>query len=224
MSDAPAYGLWSLVVINSLVFIAFAFSVTRPRTGRDWRALGAFAAFVVALFTEMYGVPLTIYLLWGWLSRRVPGLDLLSHDVGHLWPTFLGWSGDPHLNPFHILSGFLIGGGFVLLARAWKVLHEAQRGGTLATTGPYAWVRHPQYVGFVLIMLGFLFQWPTLLTLLMFPILVWMYARLAKEEEREVARQFGDAYAHYAATTPRFIPWRGIRLPASGPGPGVAAR
>jgi protein-S-isoprenylcysteine O-methyltransferase Ste14 len=206
VTPPTAYGLWSLVVINSLVFIVFAFSFTRPRTGRDWRAFGAFAGFVVALFTEMYGVPLTIYLLWGWLSRRVSGLDLLSHDVGHLWPTLLGWKSDPHLNPLHLLSGLLIGGGFVLLARAWRVLHEAQRAHQLATSGPYAWVRHPQYVAFVLIMLGFLLQWPTLLTLVMFPLLVWMYARLARTEEREVAREFGEAYARYAATTPRFIP------------------
>ncbi len=143
MTQPAAYGLWSLVVINSLVFGIFAFSFTRPRTGRDWRAFGAFAGFIVALFTEMYGVPLTIYLLWGWLGRRVPGLDLLSHDVGHLWPALLGWTGDPHLNPFHLLSGLLIGGGFVLLARAWRVLHEAQRAHQLATSGPYAWVRRP---------------------------------------------------------------------------------
>jgi protein-S-isoprenylcysteine O-methyltransferase Ste14 len=211
MTQPAAYGLWSLVVINSLVFIVFAFSFTRPRTGRDWRAFGAFAGFVVALFTEMYGVPLTIYLLWGWLSRRVPGLDLLSHDIGHLWPTLVGWKGDPHLNPLHLLSGLLIGGGFVLLARAWRVLHEAQRAHQLATSGPYAWVRHPQYVAFVLVMLGFLLQWPTLLTLVMFPLLVWMYARLARAEEREVAREFGEAYAGYAAETPRFIPRRGRR-------------
>ena len=211
MTQPAAYGLWSLVVINSLVFIVFAFSFTRPRTGRDWRAFGAFAGFVVALFTEMYGVPLTIYLLWGWLSRRVPGLDLLSHDIGHLWPTLVGWKGDPHLNPLHLLSGLLIGGGFVLLARAWRVLHEAQRAHQLATSGPYAWVRHPQYVAFILVMLGFLLQWPTLLTLVMFPLLVWMYARLARAEEREVAREFGEAYAGYAAETPRFIPRRGRR-------------
>jgi protein-S-isoprenylcysteine O-methyltransferase Ste14 len=220
MTQPAAYGLWTLVVINSLVFIVFAFSFTRPRSGRDWRAFGAFAGFIVALFTEMYGVPLTIYLLWGWLSRRAPGLDLLSHDVGHLWPALLGWKGDPHLNPLHLLSGLLIGVGFVLLARAWRVLHEAQRAHQLATSGPYAWVRHPQYVAFVLIMLGFLLQWPTLLTLVMFPLLVWMYAQLARAEEREVVREFGAAYAAYAAATPRFIPRRGRRRVAP-PGRGV---
>ena len=205
-SEAPAYGLWSLVVINVAVFAIFAFSFTRPRTARDWRSFGAFTAFLVALFTEMYGFPLTIYLLSGWLQRRHPGLDLLSHDTGHLWETLLGWKGDPHMNPLHLLSSVLIGGGFILLASAWRVLYAAQASHRLATTGPYALVRHPQYDGFILIMLGFLFQWPTLFTLVMFPVLVWMYVRLARREEREVRAEFGEAYERYAAGTPAFIP------------------
>ena len=204
--ETPAYGLWSLVVINSAVFIIFALSFTRPRTARDWRSFGAFVAFLVALFTEMYGFPLTIYLLSGWLSSRYPGLDLFSHEAGHLWETLLGWRGDPHLNPVHLLSNGLIGGGFILLASAWRVLYEAQRTHRLATTGAYAYVRHPQYVGFILIMLGFLLQWPTLPTLVMFPILVVMYVRLARREEREALAEFGEAYARYAANTPAFFP------------------
>lgn len=211
MTTSPAYGLWALVVLNSAVFIVFAFSFTRPRTGRDWRSLGGFVAFVVALFTEMYGVPLTIYLLWGWLARRFPDLDPLSHDAGHLWQTLLGWQGDPHFSPLHLLSGLLIGGGFVLLARAWHVLHEAQRRGQLATTGPYAAIRHPQYAAFIVIMLGFLLQWPTLLTLAMFPVLVWMYVRLARAEEREVAQEFPEEWRRWAERTSAWIPRLRIR-------------
>ena len=205
-TDMPAYGLWALVVLNSAVFIIFAFSFTHPHSPRDWRSFGAFAGFLVALFTEMYGFPLTIYLLSGWLGRRYPGFDLLSHDAGHLWWTLLGWQGDPHWNPLHLLSTVLIGGGFILLAAAWKVLYEAQRTHTLAVTGPYARLRHPQYAGFMVIMLGFLLQWPTLLTLIMFPILVTMYVRLARREEREVLIEFGEVYARYAAATPAFFP------------------
>jgi len=205
-ASAPAYGLWALVAINVGVFAIFAFSFTRPRTARDWRSFGAFTAFLIALFSEMYGFPLTIYLLSGWLQGRYPAIDLLSHDAGHLWETLLGWRGDPHLNPLHLLSGVLVGGGFIVLASAWRVLFAAQQARQLATSGLYAYVRHPQYAGFILIMLGFLLQWPTLLTLVMFPILVWMYARLARREEREVRAEFGEAYARYAAATPAFFP------------------
>lgn len=207
--NSSDYGLWPLVIINSAVFIIFAFSFTRPRTKRDWRSFGAFSAFLVALFTEMYGFPLTIYLLFGWLSSRYPGVDLFSHNNGHLPAVLLGWGGDPHLNPLHILSNILIAGGFILLALAWNVLYKAQRAQRLATSGPYSYVRHPQYDGFVLIMLGFLLQWPTLLTLVMFPLLVTMYMRLARQEEREVREAFGEEYARYAATTPAFFPHLG---------------
>jgi methanethiol S-methyltransferase len=205
-NDIPAYGLWFLVVINSAIFILFAFSFFKPRTKRDWRSFGAFSAFIVALFTEMYGFPLTLFFLSGWLQGRYPEIDWFSHDAGHLLEMMFGWEANPHFGPFHLLSFVFIGGGFVLIAKAWKVLYDAQRQGSLATTGPYAYVRHPQYIGFVLIMFGFLLQWPTLLTLAMFPILVWMYARLARSEEREVAAEFGAAYRQYAARVPRLVP------------------
>ena len=154
-NDIPAYGLWSLVIINSLVFLIFAFSFTKPKTSRDWRSLGAFSAFIVALFTEMYGFPLTIHLLSGWLSSRFPGVDWLSHDAGHLLEMIFGWRTNPHFGPFHLLSFVFIGGGFWLLSASWRVLYHAQRRNAIATTGPYARIRHPQYVGFVLIMFGF---------------------------------------------------------------------
>ena len=205
-TDEPAYGLWPLVIVNASVFIIFAFSFVKPRTARDWRSFGAFSAFLVALFTEMYGFPLTIYLLSGWLVRQYPGVDLFAHNSGHLWETLLGTTGDPHFSPLHLLSYVIIFAGFSLLAAAWKVLYAAQRTHTIAVTGPYAQIRHPQYVGFVLIMAGFLLQWPTLITLVMFPILVTMYARLARREEREALAEFGDVYAAYAVATHAFIP------------------
>jgi protein-S-isoprenylcysteine O-methyltransferase Ste14 len=211
-TNAPAYGLWSLVVINSLVFIIFAFSFAKPQSGRDWRSFGAFSSFLVALFAEMYGYPLTIYLLSGWLGTRFPGVDSLSHDAGHLLELLFGWRANPHFGPFHLLSAIFIGGGFWLLASAWSVLYANQRAGTLAQTGAYARIRHPQYVAFVLIMFGFLLQWPTVLTLVMFPILCAMYVRLSISEEHEAARRFGVEWEHYARRTPRFVP----RLRASG--------
>ncbi|HEY2928324.1 methyltransferase family protein [Piscinibacter sp.] len=204
--SALSYGLWSLVIINSLVFIIFAFSFAKPQSPRDWRSFGAFSGFIVALFTEMYGYPLTIYLLSGWLGTRFPGVDFLAHDAGHLLEVMFGWRANPHFGPFHLLSFAFIGGGFWLLSAAWRVLYAHQRRGMLATTGAYARIRHPQYAGFVLIMFGFLLQWPTLLTLAMFPILCVMYVRLAHREEREAQRVFGAEWERYAARTPRWVP------------------
>ncbi|WP_199884096.1 methyltransferase family protein [Anaerosinus massiliensis] len=200
------YGLWPVVIINSLIFIIFAFSFARPRSLTDWRTFGTFSAFIVALFTEMYGFPLTIYLLSGWLAKYFPESALFSHDAGHIWYTLLGMSGDPHQNPIHALSSWLILGGMMFLAFTWVYLYRAQRKQELAQTGPYAVIRHPQYVAFIAIMTGFLLQWPTLLTVLMYPILVVMYIRLARLEERESRAYFGEVYEQYQAVTPGFIP------------------
>ncbi|HJQ57748.1 MAG TPA: isoprenylcysteine carboxylmethyltransferase family protein [Vineibacter sp.] len=205
-NDVTAYGLWTLVVVNAAVFILFAFSFFKPQTGRDWRSFGAFSAFIVALFAEMYGFPLTIYFLSGWLQSRYPGVDWFSHDAGHLLEMLLGWKANPHFGPFHVLSFVLIGGGFWLIAAAWRALFEAQKRRELATTGAYARIRHPQYVGFILVTFGFLLQWPTLLTLVMFPVLVIMYVYLARQEERDVLRQFGEAYRRYMERIPAFVP------------------
>jgi len=206
MSEEPGYGLWTLVIINSVIFILFAYTFFKPRTGRDWRSFGAFSAFLIALFTEMYGFPLTIYLLSGWLQSHYPGVDWFSHDAGHLLEMMFGWKMNPHAGPFHILSYIFIGGGFILISAGWKVLYDAQQKHELATSGVYSYLRHPQYVGFISVMFGFLLQWPTLLTLAMFPVLVFMYVRLARIEERETRAEFGEAYDRYAAATSAWIP------------------
>jgi len=211
-NDAPAYGLWMLVFLNSAIFLMFAFSFFKPRTGRDWRTFGAFAAFIIALFVEMYGFPLSVYVLSGWLQTKYPNLDLLSHNSGHLWSTLLSETGDPHFGPLHIASYAFLGFGFYLLSSAWNVLYQAKRHGLLARTGPYARIRHPQYVAFVLILLGFLLQWPTLLTLAMFPILLVMYVRLAIAEETEMRKLFGKEYEAYAELTPSFLPSLATKL------------
>ncbi len=136
----------------------------------------------------------------------MPGVNLLSHDAGHLLYTLLGFTGDPHSNPLHIASYLVIIGGFWLLASAWRVLYAAQKAEALARTGPYARIRHPQYLAFILIMVGFLLQWPTLLTLAMFPVLVFMYVRLARSEERAALAEFGAQYENYMRSVPGFIP------------------
>lgn len=211
------YGLWTLVAVNSIVFIAFAFGFARPRAARDWRSFGAFSAFIVALFTEMYGFPLTLYFLSGWLQSRYPQLDIFSHEAGHLWQTLFGIEGDAHLSWLHTASIALIVAALLLLAASWWVLYRARKRERLATTGPYARVRHPQYLAFWTILFAFLLQWPTLLTLAMFPVLVVMYRRLAQHEEADMRALFGEEYARYAARTPAFLPgWRSLSWKTSG--------
>lgn len=200
------YGLWTLVLFNSAIFIFFAFSFTKPQTKTDWRTLGAFSAFIVALFTEMYGFPLTIYFLSGWLTENYPGIDFFAHETGHLLHTFFGFEGNAHWDPLHIASNVLIITGFFILSSAWNVLRQAQKTKTLAITGWYARCRHPQYVAFILIMFGFLLQWPTIPTLVMFPILVVVYVRLANKEEAMVISEFGDEYLNYMSNTPAWLP------------------
>lgn len=200
------YGLWMVVIVNSLIFIIFAASFIRPKTKLDWRSLGAFSAFIVAMFTEMYGFPFTIYLLSGWFQSKFPQSDIFSHENGHLWQTLFGFQGDPHMNPIHLFSNVLIIAGLVIIYRAWKKLLSAQTNNTLAVTGPYALVRHPQYCGFLLVMAGFLIMWPTLSTLILFPIMVMVYFRLSRLEEKLVRAEFGSDYDTYANHVPAYIP------------------
>lgn len=199
-----AYGNWLLVIMMSGFFLWFAYDAFKPKTKIDWRSFGAFSAFIIALFTEMYGFPLTIYLLTSWLGNKFPQINF-SHNSGHLWEDLLGNSGDPHFSFLHILSYAFIIGGLVLIGASWKILYQAVKKNTIAKSGPYKFVRHPQYIGFVIIILGFLMQWPTLPTLIMAPILTVMYVRLARKEEKEILQKYPE-YQNYFENTPAFLP------------------
>jgi len=205
------YGLWSLVIINTALFGLFAFSFFKPRTAVDWKAFGGFSAFIVALFTEMYGIPLTLFALAPWLERNYPGINPFAHDTGMLWHTVFRLPGNPHFDIFHMVSSLLIAAGFLLVYGGWRVLFGAARNHTLATNGPYRYIRHPQYAGFILVMLGFILMWPTILTVAMFPVLVFMYVRLARTEEDAVRAEFGNTYESYRSATPAFIPGLNFR-------------
>ncbi len=198
------YGNWFLVILNIVIFMFFVKTAFKPQTKQDWRTFRIFSAFLVALFAEMYGFPLTIYLLTSFFGNRF-NIDL-THNSGHLLEDFLGIKGDPHFSYLHIGSDILIVGGLILIAVAWETLFKSQKKGVLATTGPYHYIRHPQYVGFVLIIIGFLLQWPTLITLIMAPILMIMYIRLARKEEKEMISHFGAEYEKYRKNTPSFFP------------------
>ena len=197
------YGFWSLVLINAAIFVFLALSFLTPVKRREWRSFGLFTAFVVALFTEMYGFPLTIYILTAVLGSRYPVLNPFSHASGHLWITLLG--GGAWMSVLiHVVSNGLMVGGLFLMGKGWRRIHRAR--GALVSDGVYAWVRHPQYAGLFLVTIGMLVQWPTIITAVTWPALVLIYYRLARREEREAEAQFGDAYRAYRARVPMFVP------------------
>ena len=198
-----AYGLWFLVFVNVALFAFFILSFLAPLKKREWRSMGATLAFFVALFTEMYGFPLTIYILTGVLGSRYPALNPFSHASGHLW--LVAFGGGPLMMTFiHLISNALVLIGFVIMWKGWRLIHAAQS--ELVTTGPYAFVRHPQYSGLFLVMLGMLIQWPTIITAAMFPVLLYVYYRLSKREENDLLAAFGETYRTYIKKTPMFIP------------------
>lgn len=200
-----AYGNWLMVFFSIILFLFFLKSVFKPRTKTDWRTYKIFGAFIVALFAEMYGFPLTIYLLTSYFGNRFLNLDF-SHDNGHILNTIFGLKGNPHFSFLHIVSNILIVGGFILIAKAWATLYRSQKANKLAVSGAYHYIRHPQYAGFILIIVGFLLQWPTLITLIMAPILIWRYFRLGKAEEKTIFKKFGSRYTRYKNETPSYIP------------------
>ena len=202
-SISYAYGFWSLVIVNIGLFAFFILSFLRPAQKREWRSMGATLAFFVALFAEMYGFPLTIYILTGFLGSKYPALNPFSHASGHLWLAFLG-GGVAMMTIIHIISNGLVFIGFMIMWKAWKLIHGAK--GELVTEGPYSYVRHPQYAGLFIIMISMLIQWPTIITALMFPVLVFAYYRLSKREESDMIKMFGDEYKRYIEKTPMFIP------------------
>lgn len=199
------YGNWFLVILSIVLFLFFLKSVFRPRTKTDWRTYQSFSAFIIALFAEMYGFPLTIYLLTSWFGNKFFNIDF-SHDSGHILNKILNLGGDPHFNYLHLISNGFIVGGLILISVAWEILYKAQQKNVLATTGVYHYMRHPQYVGFILIIIGFLLQWPTLITLFMTPILIIRYIKLASEEEQEMIKRFGKGLKDYRKNTPAFFP------------------
>lgn len=197
------YGFWSLVIVNVLFFLFFILSFIAPVKKREWRSMGVTTAFIIALFTEMYGFPLTIYILTALLVAKYPSLNPFSHESGHLWVTLFG-GGQAMFMLIHLVSNGLMIAGFLIMGAGWKQVHGAK--GELVTTGLYSRVRHPQYSGLFQVTIGLLVQWPTIITALMWPVLAFAYYRLAKKEEAEMEKEFGGTYSKYREEVPMFIP------------------
>lgn len=206
MDSHAAFGLWTLFLIASAMLVAIALALARPAGRRDWKGLGAFLGFIAALCAEIALVPLLVYLAWHWLLERVAGVHSSGAGLDLVQLVF-GWEMHRHSIWLDRFGDLVIVGGVVVLAAAWKGLFDARRAGTFASTGIYAHVQHPLYLGFVLIMLGFLLQWPALLTGLAFAAGVIAYGRLASDEEHDMAALYGAEWIRYAQRTPRFVPF-----------------
>jgi protein-S-isoprenylcysteine O-methyltransferase Ste14 len=206
MDNHAAFGLWTLFLIASAMLVAIVLALTRPAGERDWKGVSAFLAFIAALCAEIALVPLLVYLAWRWLFQRVAGIHAFGDGLDLLQLVF-GWEMHRHSVWLDRLGDLVIVGGVVVLAAAWKGLLDARRARTFASTGVYAHVQHPLYLGFVLIMFGFLLQWPALLTGLAFGAALLAYRRLAGDEEQAMAARYGAEWVRYRQRTPRFVPF-----------------
>ena len=200
------YGHWGWVLFNSLSWLLVSFFLLRPRVLREQLVWLLFALFLIDEFVELYGTPLTLSAFPRWLAEY-PRSDQLVHRAGDLWRILFGEGGQPATFDFyHIGGGIMIFSALAVLALAWHTLKTAQLNNMPATLWPYTIVRHPQYLALIVIMAGFIVQGPTIPTLVLFPLISYLYVCLARIEEREAAAKFGNAYRGYAARTPRFIP------------------
>ncbi|MGH8830655.1 MAG: methyltransferase family protein [Polaromonas sp.] len=201
---AAHYGHWGWVAILIMMVSWLLYRFVAPRSWREWAGAGLVQAFIIALYAEMYGFPLTIYLLVGVFGIDIP----LNAMPGHLWATLLGYG------MFGGMIEMLLGGIFILLGlmlviTGWREVFHARREGRMATGGIYGLVRHPQYCGILLAVFGQIVHWPTVLTVVLFPVIVFAYARLARKEEKEMLKRFGVEYQDYMQRVPMFFPRRG---------------
>lgn len=184
---------WDLVVANIAIFALFLLLMPFRRGG-GWRARGAFIAFLIALFTEMYGLPLTVYLIMPFILSDT-GLNEWLWS-GHLF----GWLGIVIGTPILFI-------GAVLIIEGWRMIHrEVSRRGGLVTEGIYSVMRHPQYLGLMFFTLGWLIHWPTIIGAAMWPLLALLYYRLARIEDRDLEERFGEEYRRYREAVPMFSP------------------
>lgn len=206
-SPASSTALWQLSAIMIVIASWLLYRYVAPKGWREWTRAGLVQAFIIALYAEMYGFPLTIYLLTGFLGIDIPW----AHASGHLWATLFGWGTLGAM--IEMAIGYtLVFLGIALLIEGWREVYVARREGRLAREGLYGVVRHPQYAGIFLAVFGQLIHWPTLPTLVLFPLLVWAYVRLARREEAQMIERFGDEYRVYSESVPGFLPrggqWR----------------
>ncbi|MCZ4314688.1 isoprenylcysteine carboxylmethyltransferase family protein [Comamonadaceae bacterium G21597-S1] len=201
MNEAVAHtGAWGFTAIMIVVASWVLYRYLAPKSWREWASAGLVQAFIIALYAEMYGFPLTIYLM-----VRFFGLDGANLNAS-LWSTALG-VGELGMMIAMVLGYALLFVGIGLFIQGWRELYRARQQNRLVTDGLYALVRHPQYTGLFLGLFGEgVVHWPTVFSVAIFPVIVLAYYLLARSEEKKVLAQFGDEYRAYQRRVPMFIP------------------
>ena len=197
----PLGGTWGITIFMVILVSWIIYKYLVPRNFREWRNLGLIQAFIVALYAEMYGFPLTIYILTAFFDFDIPWI----HFKGHLWSSLFGFGHEMAM--LEMIVGFtFVFAGLSLIVRGWKQIYEARNDGCLVTNGLYRYMRHPQYTGIYLAIFGQIIHWPTIPTIALFPFIVWAYYRLARKEEKVMLERFGDEYRIYMNRAPMFFP------------------
>ena len=195
-------GIWILALIMIVLVSWYLYKYLAPKSWHEWAGAGVVQAFIIALYAEMYGFPLTIYLL-----ARFGGLDRTELNA-NLWSSLLGM-GETGMMISMVLGYLLLFVGIGLFFQGWRQVYKAQQQGVLVTDGLYALARHPQYTGLFIALFGEgIVHWPTLFSVALFPVIVFIYYRLSLREERKVLAEFGDEYRAYKKRVPMFIPRR----------------
>jgi methanethiol S-methyltransferase len=195
------FGHWGIAILMMVVASWIFYRYAAPRRWRDWTGAGLVQAFIIALYAEMYGFPLTLYVLTGVLGLHIP----ILHMSGHLWAALLGY-GELGAWIEMLLGWTFVLLGILMLAEGWRELYRAHREHRLETRGLYGVVRHPQYLGIFIALFGQLIHWPTIPTIALFPFIVLAYLLLARKEEVEMVAQFGELYRLYQRQVPMFLP------------------
>ena len=193
-------GAWGITLIVIVLVSWFFYRYFAPKNWREWAGAGVVQAFIIALYAEMYGFPLTIYLL-----VRFFGLDS-EYVSASLWSTLVGL-GETGMLVSMLLGYALAFTGIGLFIQGWRQVHKARGENRLVKDGLYAYVRHPQYTGLFIALFGEgVVHWPTLFSVGLFPVIVLVYTWLARREERQVLKEFGEEYRAYQRQVPMFIP------------------